>query len=207
SVSASNGIGAPPGPYSGTIKPNTWYRIGMVTTLGASKEQVSFYINGARVGTISASGVDGRFALSTTVPTLVLATILDNAAVGYVNSMQVRDVALNAGQMQALGGPSAAGIPQTIPPVPAFIDSSTPAAGATGVGPLPSISVVLNQGDTTVDSSSIKLLFDGAIFPASVAATPPTFQITGAVTNILDPNSTHKLSLIWSDSVAGTTTN
>jgi hypothetical protein len=89
----------------------------------------------------------------------------------------------------------------------AFIDSSTPAAGAAGVGPQPNISVLLNQGDTTVDSSSIKLLFDGALLPSSVAATPPTFLVTSAITNFLDPNSTHSLSLIWSDSVAGTTTN
>jgi hypothetical protein len=203
SVSASDGIGAPAGPYFGNVKPNTWYRIGMVATTN----QVSFYLNGARVGTIAGSGLDGRFALSTTQPYLILSTILDAAAVGYVNSIQIRDVALNAGQMQALGAPTAAGVPQTVPPVPAFIDSSSPAAGATGVTPEPNITVVLNQGDTTVDASSIKLLFDGALFPSSLAATPPTFTVTASVTNFLDPNSTHSLSLIWSDSVAGKTTN
>jgi hypothetical protein len=202
-VSASDGIGAPTGPYSGSIQPNKWYRIAMTATTNL----VSFYINGVRVGTANGAGVDGRFSLSTTQPYLILSTILDQAAIGYVNSIQIRDVALNPGQIQALGGPSAAGIPQAIPPVPAFIDSSTPAAGAAGVGPQPNISVLLNQGDTTVDSSSIKLLFDGALLPSSVAATPPTFLVTSAITNFLDPNSTHSLSLIWSDSVAGTTTN
>lgn len=203
-VSASDGIGAPNGPYFGQIKPNTWYRLGMVV----NTNQITFYINGARVGSIANTGqLDTRFALSTASPSLLLGTVLDVAAPGYVNSIQFRDVPLNAGQMQALAGPSAAGIPQTIPPVPAFVDSSTPSAGATGVGPLPAISVVLNQGDTTVTSSSIKLLFDGAALPASVVATVPTFQITAAITNILDPSSVHKLSLVWQDSVAGTTTN
>src|SRR5207302_4702366 len=37
--------------------------------------------------------------------------------------------------------------------------------------------------------------------------TAPTFQITAAVTNLLDPSSVHTLSLVWQDSVAGTTTN
>lgn len=203
-VSASDGIGAPNGPYFGSVKPNTWYRLGMVVTTN----QVTFYINGARVGSIpNKGGIDNRFSLSTAFPALVLATLGDVAAPGYINSMQFRDVALNAGQMEALGGPSASGVPQTIPPVPAFVDSSTPASGATGVGPLPSINVVLNQGDTTVDSSSIKLLFDGALIPSSVAATVPTFQVTASITNILDPSSVHKLSLVWHDSVAGTTTN
>jgi len=203
SVSASDGIGAPSGPYYGSIKPNQWYRIGITATTNL----VSFYINGVRVGTTAGTGVDGRFSLSTTQPTLILSTILNDAAVGYVNSLQVRDVALNPGQMQALGGPSAAGVSQTIPPVPAFIDSSTPAAGAAGVGPQPDISVVLNQGDTTVDSSSIKLFFDGTLLPATVAPTAPTFQITSSITNFLDPSSTHSLSLVWKDNVAGTTTN
>jgi hypothetical protein len=204
SVSASDGIGAPSGPYFGSVKPNTWYRIGMTATTNL----VSFYINGVRVGTINGGGLDGRFAISTTTPSLILATILDvGAAVGYVNSIQIRDVALNPGQMQALGGPSAAGVPQTIPPVPAFIDTSSPAPGSTGVAPSPAVSVLLNQGDTVVDSSSIKLSFDGVQLPGTVAATAPTFLITAAITNLLDPASVHRLSLVWNDSVAGTTTN
>jgi hypothetical protein len=203
-VSATDDIGAPTGPYFGSVKPNTWYRLGMV----ANTNQVSFYINGVRVGSIAGTGqIDTRFALSTASPSLFLGTLFTGAAPGYINSVQLRDVALNAGQMEALGGPSAAGIPQTIPPVPAFVDSSTPAAGATGVGPLPAISVVLNQGDTTVTSASIKLFFDGASLPSSVAATAPTFLITASVTNLLDPSSVHRLSLVWSDSVAGTSTN
>ncbi len=203
-VSATDDIGAPTGPYFGSVKPNTWYRLGMVV----KTNQVSFYINGVRVGSIPNTGqLDTRFALSTASPSLVLGTLFDVAAPGYINSMQFRDVPLNPGQMQALGGPSAAGIPLTIPPVPAFVDTSAPGSGATGVAPTPAISVVLNQGDTTVNSSSIKLLFDGTPLPASVTATVPTFLITANVTNLLDPSSVHTLSLVWSDSVAGTTTN
>jgi len=47
----------------------------------------------------------------------------------------------------ALAEPTAAGIPITIPPVPAFIQSRSPAVNATGVLPSPDIHVVLNQGD------------------------------------------------------------
>ncbi|HZR18143.1 MAG TPA: LamG-like jellyroll fold domain-containing protein [Verrucomicrobiae bacterium] len=209
-VDSSNGVGTTPGgPFGGTIAPNTWYRIGIVVQ--QDQNLVTLYVNGAKVASTTVtgtqSGKDGRFGLPPGSTVLILGTTDTNAAPGYVSSIQIRDVALNPGQMLALGGPSASKIPQTIPPVPAFIQSSTPGAGDTGVSPSPSISVVLNQGDTTVNSSSIKLLLDGALLPASVAATPPTFQITASVTNILDPQSKHNLSVVWTDSVAGNATN
>ena len=209
-VSSSNGVGTTPsGPYGGVIAPNTWYRIGIVVQ--QDQNLVTIYVNGSKVASTTVSGTqagrDGRFGLPPGGSILILGNTDTNAAPGYVSSIQIRDAALNPGQMLALGGPSASKIPQTIPPVPAFIQSSTPGAGDTGVGPLPRISIVLNQGDTTVDSSSINLLFDGVALTSTVTATAPTFQITSAITNILDPSSIHKLSLVWHDSVAGTTTN
>jgi len=205
-VSATDGVGSPPsGPYQGTINPNTWYRIGIAVTA----KEVDIYVNGVQVGAniIPGAPVDDRFALSTASTALILGTTLTSAGLGYVNSIQLRDSALNAGQMQALGGPSAAGIPQTIPPVPAFIQTRTPAVNATGVGPLPNVDVVLNQGDTIVNSSSLKLFLDGAIMASTVTPTPPTYDISASVTTILEPNSIHTLSLVWQDSVAGANTN
>ena len=151
--------------------------------------------------------MDGQFGLTAGAPSLILGSTGTNAAVGYVNSIQVRDVALNAGQMLALGGASATGIPQTIPPVPSFIQSRTPAVNASGVNPQPAIDVVLNQGDTTVNQSSIKLFFDGALLPSTMTPTPPTFDVSASITTLQPPNSVHTLSLVWSDSVAGSKTN
>ncbi len=210
-VSGTDAIGiTPSGPYSGTIASNTWYRIGFVVI--QDQNVIYKYIDGVQAGinTITGSGQtgpDGRFALTVSSLALILGSTETNAAAGYVNSIQVRDVPLNSGQMKALGGPSAAGIPQTIPPVPSFIDSRTPDISATGVYPEPKINVVLIQGDTVVDSGSIKLLFDESQIPASVVTAGPTNTIAYSVTNLLEPSSVHTLQLIYSDSVAGLNTN
>ncbi|MGH7972608.1 MAG: immunoglobulin domain-containing protein, partial [Limisphaerales bacterium] len=211
-VAASNGIGTTPsGPYFGKLATNTWYRIGFV--IQQDLATVTCYSNGVRVGSDpitpggAAAGLDGRFALPPSASSLILGSSDTNATVGYVNSIQIRDVALNAGQMQALGGPSAAGIAQVIPPVPSFIDSRVPDQNASSVTPEPAIHVVLNQGDTTVNSGSIKLYMDGALVPATVTATAPTFTIDYSVTTILRPLSVHQLSVAYSDSVAGQQTN
>jgi hypothetical protein len=203
-ISASDGLGvAPSGPYYGSIPPNTWHRIGISVTADA----VSGYIDGQQVGTGASAGLDNRFALSAGATSLILGSTTTSAALGYVNSIQLRDVALNPGQMLALGGPSATGVPQTIPPVPSFIQSRTPAVSATGVSPTPAIAVVLNQGDTTVSQSSIKLYFDGALLASTMTPTPPTFDVAASITNMQPPISVHTLSLVWSDSVAGLQTN
>lgn len=205
-VDVGNGIGGVPGPYHGTILPNTWYRIAFVVD-GAARE-LRKYINGVEVGIQPIATVDSKFALT---PGGVSALFANNtaatAAVGYVNSLQLRDSALNAGQVNALGGPTAAGIPQIIPAVPSFVQSRTPGSGATGVGPLPGISVVLHQGDTTITGGSIQLALDGVNLPTTVTPTPPTYTATATPSAILDPNSVHTVRLTWTDSVAGNNTN
>ncbi len=210
-VGANNGIGiTPSGPFFGTVASNTWYRIGFVVV--QEQNTVTEYINGVRVGvnTISGSGqtgADGRFALTPSSTALILGSTGTNAASGYVNSIQIRAVALNSGQMKALGGPTASGIPQTIPAVPSFIDSRTPDLNATGVSPKPSIQIVLHQGDTTITGSSIRLSFDGTEVPATVTPTVPVYTITYSATNLLEANTTHSLQLVYQDSVAGSNTN
>src|SRR6266545_964453 len=208
-VSAGNGIGITPnGPFFGTLASNTWYRIGFVVV--QEQNTVTAYVNGSRVGvnTITGSGqtgVDGRFALLPGSRVLILGSTSTNAASGYVNSIQLRDVALNSGQMNALGGPTATGIPQTIPPIPSFIDTRIPDVNATGVLPNPNIQIVLHQGDTTINASSIQLTFDGALVPATfvfedfdgVAETtlPAGWVVTNKTTvdhvgfNLADPES------------------
>ena len=210
-VGANNGIGiTPSGPFFGTVASNTWYRIGFVVV--QEQNTVTEYINGIRVGinTISGSGQtgpDGRFALTPSSTALILGSTGTNAASGYVNSIQIRAAALNSGQMKALGGPTASGIPQIIPPVPSFIDSRTPDLNATGVSPKPSIQIALHQGDTTIAGSSIRLSFDGTEVPATVTPTVPVYMITYSVTNLLEANTTHSLQLVYQDSVAGLNTN
>ncbi|HEY5910115.1 MAG TPA: LamG-like jellyroll fold domain-containing protein [Verrucomicrobiae bacterium] len=193
------GPGGVSGPYVGRLNADTWYRLGIVVTTG---DTTRVYTNGVEMGSFSGGAVDGFFALTGNWLALILADTSTNAALGYVNSIQLRDVALSAGQMAALGGPSAAGIPSVIPPVPSFAASRSPGPGDTGVSEVPVITAVIDQGDTTVNSSSIVLTLDGAPV-GSVAATPPTYTVSYTVPPRLDPLSTHSLVLSWSDNVAG----
>jgi hypothetical protein len=209
-VNSSDAIGiAPGGPFAGTIAPNTWNRIGFVVK--QEQNLIILYVNGARVGTETISGsqggTDGRFALSPNSVALILGSTDTNAALGYVSSIQIRDVALATGQMKALGGASASKIPQVIPQVPSFIDTRIPDANDVGVAPEPNIHVIIDQGDTIVDANSIKLFMDRQLLPASLAATAPTFTLDYAVTSILRPLSPHLIDLVYSDSVAGLQTN
>ncbi|MBE0545808.1 MAG: immunoglobulin domain-containing protein [Verrucomicrobia bacterium] len=204
-VNAAGGIGVPPnGPFDGTIAPNTWYRIAFAVT----PTEVRKYINGAEVGSQAGAGFEGRLSLdASAISTRILANTVGDAALGYVNSIQLRDVALSGGQIGALGGPSAAGIPLEIPAVPSFIVSRTPGTGATGVGPQPEITVVLDQGDTTITSSSIQIALDGVNLTRVITPTPPTYTATAQTPTVLDPNSAHTLQVTWQDSVAGSKTN
>jgi len=207
-IDVSDGLGvAPSGPFYGAIPPNAWNRVGVVVQ--QDLRTLTWYINGTRVGTTTLSGpqADGRFAVPVSALVLILASTDTNAAPGYVNSIQIRDVALNVGQMKALGAASASGIPQTIPPVPSFIDTRAPDFGQKDLPPEPAIHVLLNQGDTVVDANSIKLYMDGNLFAATVTPTAPTFTIDYAITNLLRQSSQHKLDLVYSDSVAGLQTN
>ena len=118
------------GPYIGNLAANTWYRLAIVVTAGSTTR---VYTNGIEMGSFAGEDLDGLFALNPSSTALILANTTGDAAIGYVNSVQLRDVALNAGQIAALGAASASGIPSVIPPVPSFIASRNPGVGATGV--------------------------------------------------------------------------
>lgn len=206
-IGAGNGIGTTSGPFFGAILPNTWHRVAIV--VHGSAQQIRFYIDGAEVGSTGiAEPFDSVYALTPSGPSEILNNNTTNSTPGYVNSIQIRDVALTSGQVQALGVASADGIPQVIPSVPSFLLSRTPGIDATGVGPKPKITVVVDQGDTTISAGSFQLFLDGTLRTATVtgpAANRYTVEYT--VTTLFDPLSLHSLSLVYSDSVAGAKTN
>jgi len=133
-INPNNGIGIS-GSYQGTIAPNTWYRIACVFDMTLSSGQLKKYIDGTLVGSQNLAAVDGRWALD---PTALLFADEDNeTAAGFVNSIQIHDVPLSASDIFALAGPSAAGIPTTIPVLTDVTVTVTPAsrenvAGMTG---------------------------------------------------------------------------
>ena len=204
-VNPSGGLGVS-GQFHGQILPNTWYRIGLV--VDASTNVLRKYINGTLVGTQSAASgatpaLDGRWALDTSIGTMELFND-DNgeAAPGYVNSIQLREEALTTGQMQALGGPSAAGIPQTIPPVPSFVERWIPATARANRDT--DLGVIIDTGDTTIEDSSISLSLNGQ------ALTDLQITRDGSLISVLKTDgaplpvpSDNVLQVSYTDSAAG----
>lgn len=205
-INTANGIGIS-GQYAGEIKSNTWHRVGLV--MDVSNGLMRKYIDGAPVGTMAVTVTDwaNRWALAPN-SAVVLFTDDDNeTAVGYVNSIQLRDRALNSGEMLVLGGPSAAGIPTNIVAVPSFVEQVTPASNAVGVVSTPTISAVINRGTTTINPTSVKLSLDGADLATSTTVLGDRITATASVTTPLAGQTTHFAAVRYTDSVAGAKTN
>ena len=109
-VGNNNGLGIPGGQFSGTLSPNTWYRIAFSVNLVAG--QVATYVNGIQASVLTLpGGVDGQYALG---PAALLFTTGLGAAYtqpGYVSSIQFVNATMSAGSIAALGGPTAGKLP------------------------------------------------------------------------------------------------
>jgi len=108
-VNPANGIGIS-GSYQGAILPDTWHRVAFVFDLTLSADRLRKFIDGTLVGTQNLdSGTDGRWSLD---PVAHLFTDEDGeTAAGYVNSIQIHDLALADSYISALGRATADGIP------------------------------------------------------------------------------------------------
>jgi hypothetical protein len=165
------------------------------------------YINGVLVGTQSATSgttaaLDGRWALAPGSTAELFNDDNGETAIGYVNSIELRNAALNSPQMMAFGGPSASGIPENIPPVPSFVESWIPvkplALGSTDVG------AVIYKGDSTV--TSIELRLDGVLQSSptiTMDADRITVRKTPAAPFVI--GSKHTIQISYTDSQTGGT--
>ncbi|MDB6017346.1 MAG: Phosphoesterase family protein [Pedosphaera sp.] len=117
SLPAPDGIGTD-GQFDGSLAPNTWYRIALVVDLTATNgQQLTKYINGAKVATQSlAGGLDGRYALGPTAQ-LFTSGISGSTQPGFVNSIRFANGPMSDAAITALGGPSANGIAQAVAPL------------------------------------------------------------------------------------------
>lgn len=201
-VTAANTFGAKNAAF-GSVTTNKWYRLGLVVDGTAGK--VRLYIDGAEVGSAKpANMIDGRYALASGQPAGIFTDDTGETATAYVNSIQLRDVALSKAQMLALGGAQAAGIPATLPPIPSSIEKWIPAGDFASRNT--DIGAVINIGDTTVQDSSISLKIDGT------AVTGPTItRDAGLITvkktgNLFTPGTEHTVSVTFTDSLAGAKT-
>jgi hypothetical protein len=196
-VNTSNGIGIS-GNYSGTVLPNTWHRIAFTVDQSDGVNQIRKYIDGVEVGVQNAGGLDGRWALSPGGTATLFSDNDGDVSPGFVNSVQIYDVALPKAQIGALGAPTAAGLPTTLPPIPAFLDSWIPKGEFAKTGT--EVGVVLNKGSVNV--TGITARYDGA-------SVTPTVTTAGELITIKVPSpatplrSDHTLIVNYTDSAVG----
>lgn len=131
-VKKDNSLGISGG-YSGTLTPDTWHRVAFVFDLTLSSGQLVKYIDGVQVGSqvLTQPTLDGRWSMDTTA--LLFTDDDGETAPGFVNSIQIHDVALTASEIYSLGGPSASGIP-ALPSVVNLAVTVSPQAQTNVVG-------------------------------------------------------------------------
>jgi hypothetical protein len=132
-VNGTWGIGA--GSYYGYLAPDAWHRVAFVvdaSSTTAANNSIRMFIDGTFVGAKTGITHDGTYGLD---PTALLFTDNDGeTTVGYVNSIQIHDADLSDSDVFALGGPSAAGIPATIPVLTNLVVTVSPTNQSNVVG-------------------------------------------------------------------------
>jgi hypothetical protein len=201
-VSASGGIGTTEGPFFGSVAANTWLRLGIV--VNGEAQLIKFYQDGALVGsTPITSPYDSRFALSPGGVAQWFAGFTTNAP-GYVNSIQVRDVALTDGQMAAMGGPAAAGIPESVPAVPSYVTRWLPRGSL--ANRVTDVGAVIEPGDASVVMNTLQVKLDGVVQTGTQVSSNGTITVYKAAAGPLTAGTTHTVELTYTDSLAGAKT-
>ncbi|XOV70245.1 MAG: immunoglobulin domain-containing protein [Verrucomicrobiota bacterium] len=182
----------------GEVQPDTWHRI--IFTIDHSSQLVSGYLDGKPTATWSIPGDLVDFGPQT-IDSQLDVLLFGPTKEGYVNSIQLREGAISAGQAFALGTPTAAGIPETLPDVPSYIVNWLPsgnvASRSTDVG------ITLNQGSTSIDQDSIVLTLDGEVQSPSISKSGDDFIVLVDRDQPFAPGSKHTLTITYSDDKAG----
>jgi len=201
-INTDNQVGFDGGAFAGAITTNDWHRIAFAADTSGT---ITSFVDGAKVNEQNApGGLDGRFSLG---PDFYLFSgDVNQTAVGYISSLQVRDEKLSDGLIAALGGPSTNGILTGPPPNP-YVVSLAPSPesarfpGRSTVSPLPEIEIVIADGQSKVNPGSIQLKVDDQIVTPALAVGLPNgpVHITYQFTNFLAPLSIHSVVLTYKD--------
>ena len=189
---------------SGAISGDQWHRIAIVSE-NSNGQKIFKYIDGIKVGEQGNGGpeeIDGKWALDSLGGTARLFNDEDNqTAAGFVSSIQLRDVAITAGQIFAIGGPTADGIPQELPTVPSFPEEWIPAADFANRNA--DLGLVINSGDTTISDSSIVLKLDGEVQNATITRDGALISVVLPSSGLFAAPSKHTIEVTYTDSEAG----
>ncbi len=206
-VSANNAIGTA-GFEVGTLTPGEWHRVAIVMNVEGASEGLGFgrvYIDGNYAGgtAVPADSLDGRWSLDTLF-NLTLSLFQDDnneSEEVVVNSVQLRFEALNAGQIGALGGAQAAGVPKKLPDVPSFVTGWTPSAAYANADTV--LGVVVDSGDTDIGKNSFSLSLNGEVIPSEVTEDGGVFTVKASGDVALEKASKYELKVAFTDSLAG----
>ena len=160
-VNQSQGIGIS-GNYGGLVADGTWNRLAIVVDNVAGT--LTSYVNGAQVQQNNGLTLDGRWAIGPTF--LLFADENSENAGGYVNSVQLRPQVMLAADIQALGGPTAAGIP--LPTAPGLAVTSPNGGENYAAGSTQTISWTSTNATGTAQID----LYRGTAFYQSIGQAP-----------------------------------
>ena len=200
-IDTAGQFGPAEGPRYGNVTVGAWHRIAIV--MHGSVQQLGFYIDGQEVGIHSLTDpFDSRFAITGTATSQILNNSDTNAAPGYVNSIQLRDVALGADQIAAFGGPSAAGIPQDIPTIPSFVVAFTPRGALADRDT--DFGAVINTGDAVIQDASISLTLDNMLLATpTITRDGRLITVSKASAGPISAGVTHTLVVSYTDDQVG----
>ena len=185
------------------MTPGEWHRIAIAINIEELWGKV--YIDGQHVGGLTApeDSLDGRWSLDTAFEQFVNFFIDDNneSEEVFVNSIQLRFESLNTGQILALGGAAAAGVPKELPPVPSFVDQWTPSGKYAKADT--ALSVVINPGDTNIGNDSISLTLNGETVATEIASADGILTVKASGLEALAKGVKYELGLTYTDSASG----
>jgi predicted phosphodiesterase len=160
-INPAGGVGIS-GNYGGSVPNGVWHRLALVVDTAAGT--FTSFINGVQAQQNSGLTTDGRWALNPTAQ-LFADEDQENAA-GFVNSAQLRDAAMTAADLAALGGPSAAGIPLPATPTLRLISPNGGEIFTAGSAQTVRWAAANPSGSVQID------LYRGDAFDRAIAAAP-----------------------------------
>ncbi|GEM_PF-2026857 len=219
-VDSSNALSAG-GQGDGVIAADSWHRVAITASYTgddlAGQALLTKYIDGSQVGvplSVNTIGPDGWMALKAGLTAKIFA---DNnttnvlSEIGYVSSIQLRDIVLNRGQIAAIGGPSTDKIPAVIPPVPSFVVGEDTLPNGAFSRSTTDVRFVIAVGDSVLTGIQVKV--DGVDVTSSSSITDGVDGDGLAIKTILyNPSadfalsSDHTAQLNYNDSLTGART-
>ena len=202
-VGADDGI-TTAGVSGGVVQPETWTRLAWSVDSERDSPGIDMFIDGALAATFPLSDTLVLSQTASLTNDAMLFSDTSNAVeLTYVSDIQIWDEPLGAGQIFALGGATAEGLPQELPTVPSFPESWMPKSNFSNA--TTEVGVVINSGGADVDTDSIVFKLDGVEANVSIT-TEDDLIIVSAGETTLPVSTDHVMELTYTDDKDGTRT-